>query len=500
MSSNTPYLIFLLLLIFGGHLSLSMSLPSTPSIQIPDGVHHDFWETSNIRLMRAESECEETYGFLPCSTTVLGNLFLIVVYCYITFFAANYVSKGSDLLLEILGPGVVGGMFLPAVRVFPDAMLILVSGLSGSTEIAQSKVSVGMGLLAGSTILLLTTIWGTCIVFGRRDFEGSIPRYSNDTKRFSWTGSGVITDKLTKYAAKIMAISIIPFIIVQLSQVLLNSSLERRLAILVVLIVSVVQLVSYCLYQVLHPGIQRRHLNYAKHRHVIAGFLQHLNMHAIGKLLDENGEPNIPIIEKLFQRIDENGDGYLSASELRALVIGIRFEDIDFDKDDAVEKLMTEFDTSQDLRVDMGEFVAGVSKWLNEAKRLEDIASAVDRPVFRSLKLFSIFRMQTKHEHDLLGAGDHQSDGVGKGVEKHKREAWKAVLMLLLGTAIVSMFADPLIDTVGNFSEATGIPTFFISFIALPFATNPDAVFTIKVATEKKTTSASLSCSEVCRR
>lgn len=104
---------------------------------------------------------------------------------------------------------------------------------------------------------------------------------------------------------------------------------------------------------------------------------------------------------------------------------------------------------------------------------------------------------QTKHEHDLLGAGDNQSDGVGKGVENYKREAWKAVLMLLLGTAIVSMFADPLIDTVGNFSEATGIPTFFISFIALPFATNPDAVFTVKVATEKKTTSASLSCSEV---
>lgn len=96
---------------------------------------------------------------------------------------------------------------------------------------------------------------------------------------------------------------------------------------------------------------------------------------------------------RLFQRIDENGDGYLSASELRALVIGIRFEDIDFDKDDAVEKLMNEFDTSKDLRVDVGEFVAGVSKWLNEAKRLEDIASAVDRPVSRSLKLFSDFRM-----------------------------------------------------------------------------------------------------------
>ena len=96
-----------------------------------------------------------------------------------------------------------------------------------------------------------------------------------------------------------------------------------------------------------------------------------------------------------------------------------------------------------------------------------------------------------------MGAGD-QSDGLdGEGVENPKWEALKAVLMLLLGTAIVSIFADPLIDAVDNFSEATRIPTFFISFIALPLATNPDAVFTVKVATEKKIKSASLSCSEV---
>ncbi|KAK1285299.1 hypothetical protein QJS10_CPB20g01955 [Acorus calamus] len=70
------------------------------------------------------------------------------------FTAATYLSTGSELLLEILGPGIVGGLFLPILGALPDALLILVSGLSGSPETAQKQVLIGMGLLAGSTVML----------------------------------------------------------------------------------------------------------------------------------------------------------------------------------------------------------------------------------------------------------------------------------------------------------------------------------------------------------
>jgi len=62
-----------------------------------------------------------------------------------------------------------------------------VSGLSGSTEVAQSQVSVGMGLLAGSTVLLLTIIWGTCVIVGKCDIEDSIALDSTDTRGFHLT-------------------------------------------------------------------------------------------------------------------------------------------------------------------------------------------------------------------------------------------------------------------------------------------------------------------------
>ncbi|XP_062094395.1 sodium/calcium exchanger NCL-like [Humulus lupulus] len=441
--------------------------------------------TSSFSAAEAESTCEQSYGFLPCTTTALGNLFLILVYGFLMFTSATYLSNGSELLLEILGPGLIGGLFLPILGALPDAMLILVSGLSGTTEVAQSQVSVGMGLLAGSTVMLLTVIWGTCIVVGKCDIENSVAKDSTDTKGFSLTGSGVSTDIWTSYAAMIMAVSVIPFLIVQLPQ-LLSSTSGRHLAVLIGLIASVLLLISYCLYQVFQPWIQRRRLDYAKHKHVISGILKHLKTSR--RLLTEDGEPDVDVISKLFDKIDADNDGELSTSEIRALIIGINFDEIDLDSDEAANKVMADFDTSNNSRVDKKEFINGISRWLNEANQTKRSGNASSDPLDE-------FHEQTKK--DLLGGHD-QSDEVLEGVENAKIIIVKAVLYLLLGTAIAAAFADPLVDAVDNFSSATSIPKFFISFIALPLATNSsEAVSAIIFATRKKKRTSSLTFSAI---
>ena len=96
-----------------------------PSDLVSDGVHGGYDAPPMLLRLRASESCEETYGFLPCTTTVLGNLFLIIVYGYLMFLAATYLSNGSELLLEILGPGIIGGLFLPVLGALPDAMLII---------------------------------------------------------------------------------------------------------------------------------------------------------------------------------------------------------------------------------------------------------------------------------------------------------------------------------------------------------------------------------------
>lgn len=99
---------------------------------VNDGVHDGYGGVFRLNPLLSLSSsrdesgfCEQTYGFMPCTTSVLGNLFLILVYGYLMFLAATYLSAGSELLLEILGPGIVGGLFLPILGALPDALLIL---------------------------------------------------------------------------------------------------------------------------------------------------------------------------------------------------------------------------------------------------------------------------------------------------------------------------------------------------------------------------------------
>ncbi|KAM3696990.1 hypothetical protein ACJW30_06G079600 [Castanea mollissima] len=480
----TVYIFLFLVILSGPTYARFIALRSSPDL-LSDGVHL----TLN-RFAAETSTCDETYGFLPCTTSVLGNIFLIAVYGFLMFVAAKSLSNGSELLLEILGPGIIGGLFLPILGALPDAMLILVSGLSGSTETAQSQVSVGMGLLAGSTVILLTVIWGSCVIVGKCDFVDSVAQDAKDTKGFSLTESGISTDIWTSYAARMMVISVIPFLVVQIPQ-FLNSTSGRHLAVLIGLIVSLLLLVSYCLYQVLQPWIQRRKIAYVKHKHFIFKILEHLRKKSLGKLLREDGEPDTEIIKKLFSSIDENHDNCISDSELRALMVGIIFDEIVLDQNDAVNKIMNDFDTSGDSQINVEEFVSGISRWLKKTMR------AAARNCGSDTKVFNDFHLETKREHDLLDVGN-QGEEVVEGVENSKWTTIKAVLLLLLGTIIAAAFADPLVDAVDNFSDATSIPAFFISFIALPLATSSsEAVSAIIFASRDKRTTASLTFSEL---
>lgn len=40
------------------------------------------------------------------------------------------------------------------------------TGLSGTTDTVQEMAAMGMSILAGSAVMLLTLVWGGCVVFG----------------------------------------------------------------------------------------------------------------------------------------------------------------------------------------------------------------------------------------------------------------------------------------------------------------------------------------------
>lgn len=46
----------------------------------------------------------------------------------------------------------------------------------------------GMGLLAGSTVMLITIIWGSCVIVGKCDLQDSVAKDLEDSNGFSLTG------------------------------------------------------------------------------------------------------------------------------------------------------------------------------------------------------------------------------------------------------------------------------------------------------------------------
>ena len=95
------------------------------------------------KSVHAAEVCEETYGLFPCSSSLPGSIFLCLMYGALLLKGANLISDGSELLLEVLDPGLIGGLLLPVLGALPDSAMIVMSGLGGTREQAKEQVSVG---------------------------------------------------------------------------------------------------------------------------------------------------------------------------------------------------------------------------------------------------------------------------------------------------------------------------------------------------------------------
>lgn len=114
---------------------------------------HEAWEDSTC-------EWNEFLGFL----TLVAHMF---VYGYVLYVSAELIGEGSELLLLIPSMrGLVGSVILPVMGAVPDGIMVLFSGLGDN---AQEELRVGMGALAGSTVMLLTVPWFLAILGGRVD-------------------------------------------------------------------------------------------------------------------------------------------------------------------------------------------------------------------------------------------------------------------------------------------------------------------------------------------
>jgi hypothetical protein len=112
--------------------------------------------------------------------------------------------------------------------------IILFSGL-GSIEVAQESLSVGIGALAGSTIMLLTVPWSLSVFAGRVDIlDGNKPNYTKRPKLTEggpvshslWHTGVAVTDEI-RHGGVIMAITTIPYFLIQVPASFLHGPAEQ---------------------------------------------------------------------------------------------------------------------------------------------------------------------------------------------------------------------------------------------------------------------------------
>lgn len=72
-----------------------------------------------------EEECKHMYGFLPCSSNMLGHAFLIVVYEYLLFHGESYLEDGGEQIFKILGPGIFGASAFHILGALPESLILL---------------------------------------------------------------------------------------------------------------------------------------------------------------------------------------------------------------------------------------------------------------------------------------------------------------------------------------------------------------------------------------
>ena len=270
----------------------------------------------------AATPCEETDGLFPCSSSLSGSIFLTATYGFLLLKGANLISDGSELLLEVFDPGLIGGLVLPILGALPDSAMIVMSGLGGTVEQAREQVAVGIGTLAGSTIMLLSIAWGGSLWVGRCDLDArGVAIDKTLTRPSDMVKTGVTTDEATRINAYIMIASALLYLSPQIPT-FVGKSHDPFMA-WAGGVACLTALAAYCVYQVRMPELQKRKKEAAHQKFVrLIAVRNALDIaRAAGSmLLDDDGNVKEEALRHLFDKYDEDRSGTIDREELRKMM------------------------------------------------------------------------------------------------------------------------------------------------------------------------------------
>jgi len=444
-------------------------------------------------------------------------VFMTVVYGYILLTAAEQIGEGSELLLTIFGPGIVGGLVIPILGAIPDGMIILFSGLSGgSQEEMMTQLQIGLGTLAGSTVCLLTLPWAGAILLGWRDLDlntGMAMYKEVDGQKvpkadgpFSLWYSGVTVSESTASSVWIMLYTGVCYLVIQIPAAFWSSLSEEKQAdyehipALIGLVVSLLALLGYCVWQ-LKSSAAEENLQRKAAECRIKNWQRHFAK-TFGKF--DN------VVNETFCKMDRDNNGTLDPMELKT---GLKLLGMPVRDDNLLDKVVKTMDTDGDGKVGLADFRKAVRLWMypyeTKSNRRISRCTSHNRSMAGSgaaLEVKTEFPKGKEEEHvlsfmesrlgnkkPLLGEKDQYRDEIEVIEDSEVPEKytfWKACMHLAVGMALVLLFSDPMVNILSNLASQIGVGPFYVSFVVTPLASNASemvsALYFAKSKTEAK--------------
>jgi len=435
-------------------------------------------------------------------------IFMMIVYGFILKKASELIAEGSEHLLILFGPGIVGGLLIPILGAVPDCAIILISGLgAGTPKEIQEQIAVGVGTLVGSTVMLLTIPWAVGIFIGRRDYDGKnfkknssnsepvkqlgneeeenkkkdieIPLVkenegefyvlnkekdvSNEKKPESppfFTMQGVETRKEITDASIKMMITALSYLIIQIPAFIYGKTKDAGVKeeapfALFGFIVTVIFFLVYCGFQIKSSkddNLKKELRKEAERKQ----WKRKIGRTASNKLMNP---------EEIFKKYDINGDGQMDKKEFKDFLSA--FNIITNSKGD-IDTLIKE--------IDVGDAESGVGDGM------------ISKAEFK--KAFKKWMIESQHLHEKEPVYEDEDEEEAEGEEEdmtYGQRLFQAVILLFIGTLICTLVSDPMVDVIGGIGKKMNISAFYISFVVTPLASNASEVISCLIFASKKT-------------
>lgn len=432
---------------------------------------------------------------------VFQLLFLGVTYTYILIMGCDMIGDGSELLEATPYQALIGPTILPVLGAVPDAAIVFFSGMGSD---AQTQLDTGMGALAGSTVMLLTIPWVLNIVGGAVDlvekdgeFVGNYPAADagdesvgkgtlSDPDGWNFFTTGVTVDpEPIKSSGYWMVVTCIPYVIIQIAA--FGYAYEDDVAYAKAenpyawagFYACMVFFVAYLGYQLYVTDTEGDEDKVAQtNERLLENGKQNLMTVLKHHLADEKTEGSSPdygsmrdtaaggdkspnpdkgatpagvnkmvlkTVQSVFYKYCTDNEEldtspYLDKTELNVV----------FNKEFGIKKtaaelqeVFAEFDTDNDGQISLVEFCNGIEKMV----KADD-------------------------------GGEEPDDVMGEALQT-----------LAIGTLLVLLFSDPLVDVIDELGDITGIPDFYLAFLLAPMVTNGSELIASYRFAQKKTKS-----------